>query len=282
MSVPPFVAHPPRVRVGVCEVPRGRLATLTADPVGRPTGTLLLVPGLTGSKEDFLALLPLLAEAGWRSVALDLYGQYQSDGSDDPGDYRIPLLAADVGAAVTALGADVLVAHSFGGLVAIDAVLDRTAVRRLVLLSSGATAIPPGRRRLLTEALAQHAMRLSAEQAWEAVVAFRTAEGTWPPPDAADAVFLQERWLATRRAHMAGCAAELLSATDRTAELRSASVAVSVLHGADEDAWPPPVQAELAAHLGCDAVAIPGAAHSPAAEAPAATAQALLTELAQA
>lgn len=280
--MPPFLEHPTGVTPGRCPIGRGRLATLTADPGGRLRGTILLVPGLTGSKEDFLALLPLLAGAGWRAVAIDLYGQYQSDGSDDPEDYRIPLLAADLAAAAEALTADVLVAHSFGGLLAIDAVLSGTPVRRLVLLSSGATAIPAGRRRVLTEALAQQALQVTAEQAWEAVVAMRTAEGTWPPPDPAVARFLRERWLATRRAHMAGCAAALLAAADRTAELRAAGLPVSVLHGAAEDAWPPPRQQELAAALGVAAVAIAGAAHSPAAEAPAETAEALLAALTQA
>ena len=37
-------------------------------------GTVLLVPGYTGSKEDFIALLGPLAAAGRRVVAVDLRG----------------------------------------------------------------------------------------------------------------------------------------------------------------------------------------------------------------
>ena len=56
-----------------------------------------MVPGFTGSKEDFIAVLPLLAEAEVGVVTFDQLGQYESDGSDRPEDYAIELLAADVG-----------------------------------------------------------------------------------------------------------------------------------------------------------------------------------------
>ena len=47
-------------------------------------GTVLMVAGYTGSKEDFAPLLAPLAEAGYRVVALDQRGQYESPGPDDP------------------------------------------------------------------------------------------------------------------------------------------------------------------------------------------------------
>ncbi len=44
---------------------------------------VLFVPGYTGTKEDFAPLLPLLAAAGLRAVAMDLPGQYETPGPDD-------------------------------------------------------------------------------------------------------------------------------------------------------------------------------------------------------
>ena len=43
-------------------------------------GDVLLVPGFTGSKEDFAPLLEPLSASGWRVTAIDLPGQYESPG----------------------------------------------------------------------------------------------------------------------------------------------------------------------------------------------------------
>jgi pimeloyl-ACP methyl ester carboxylesterase len=59
-------------------------------------GTALLVAGYTGSKEDFAPLLAPLAEAGYRVVAIDQRGQYESPGPDDPSAYSVEELAGDV------------------------------------------------------------------------------------------------------------------------------------------------------------------------------------------
>jgi len=56
--------------------PSGRLAGFRAGPVSGPR--IVLMPGVTGSKEDFALLLPLLVGAGYRVEAFDLAGQYDS------------------------------------------------------------------------------------------------------------------------------------------------------------------------------------------------------------
>jgi pimeloyl-ACP methyl ester carboxylesterase len=250
------------------------LAAVGAEAVD-PRGTVLLVPGLTGSKEDFAAQLLPLAAAGWRAVAVDLFGQYQSDGSDDPDDYTLAELGTDLSEVIAGLAGPVtVVGHSFGGLVSREAVLAGATVDRLLLLDSGPAALPPGRRREMAELMAAHAMAVPAETAWEWLVAVQTEEGTWPPPDAGRAGFLRERWITTRPAHMAGCAAALLAAPDRTDELRGRTV--HLLFGEHEDAWPEPLQSQWAARLGVTPVVIPGAGHSPAVEQPALTTAAIL------
>ena len=69
----------------------GRAGPLMALDTGGEAarGTALLVAGYTGSKEDFAPLLAPLAEAGYRVVALDQRGQYESPGPDDPGAYSV-------------------------------------------------------------------------------------------------------------------------------------------------------------------------------------------------
>jgi pimeloyl-ACP methyl ester carboxylesterase len=56
--------------------PSGELAHVALGPVSGPR--VVLVPGATGSKEDFVFLMPLLVAAGYRVESFDLAGQYQS------------------------------------------------------------------------------------------------------------------------------------------------------------------------------------------------------------
>lgn len=58
------------------DAPSGRLAMISMGNLGHPR--VLLVPGVTGSKEDFILMLPLLAAAGFRAESFDMAGQYES------------------------------------------------------------------------------------------------------------------------------------------------------------------------------------------------------------
>ncbi|MGH3628655.1 MAG: alpha/beta fold hydrolase, partial [Sciscionella sp.] len=55
----------------------GPVAALRVCPA-KPLCTALLVPGYTGSKEDFVPLLAGLAGSGIDVVAIDVPGQYES------------------------------------------------------------------------------------------------------------------------------------------------------------------------------------------------------------
>ncbi len=56
--------------------PSGSLAAWSlGDPMAE---RVVLVPGVTGSKEDFALLAPLLADAGYFVQSYDIAGQYQS------------------------------------------------------------------------------------------------------------------------------------------------------------------------------------------------------------
>nr|WP_231134315.1 alpha/beta hydrolase [Motilibacter deserti] len=255
---------------------------MEARPAGTPRGTALLVPGYTGSKEDFLALLPLLADAGYRAVAVDQRGQHESPRAGSDAGYDVPALAADVLAAARSLDARGvhLLGHSFGGLVVQGAALaDPAALRTLTLLATGPGAVPEGPRtadlRLVRSTLPTTPM----DVAWEVKCARELAAGLAPElPETQE--FLRRRWMGTSPESLVRIAVTLLEAEDRVDELRArldaAGVPVLVLNGDLDDAWPPKVQAEMADRLGAAYVQIPGVGHSPNYEAPAATAEALL------
>jgi pimeloyl-ACP methyl ester carboxylesterase len=259
------------------DVPGGSLAALVREPSGPPRSTVLLVPGYTGSKEDFRRLLDPLAEAGHRAVALDLRGQFQSPGPQDLAAYTTGGLGADLLAVVDALGDDPvhLVGHSFGGLVARAAVLARPqAFRSLVLMGSGPSALTGPRVALFP------LMRPLLEQGMPALVeamdAMNATDQRWLALDASFQGFLRDRMLASSPQALLGMADALTGEPDRVEELRATGLPVLVLHGEADDAWTPSLQTEMAVRLGAEHVVVPDAQHSPAVENAAATAKALL------
>ncbi|WP_369816249.1 alpha/beta fold hydrolase [Agromyces sp. Soil535] len=69
-------AFPPETEASSFEAPSGALARVALGPATGPR--VVLVPGATGSKEDFVLMMPLLAAAGYRVESYDLAGQYES------------------------------------------------------------------------------------------------------------------------------------------------------------------------------------------------------------
>ncbi|HAM25390.1 MAG TPA: alpha/beta hydrolase [Microbacteriaceae bacterium] len=62
--------------VSLFDAPSGALRMMSMGDAGNPR--VLLVPGVTGSKEDFTLMLPGLAAAGFHVQSYDLAGQYES------------------------------------------------------------------------------------------------------------------------------------------------------------------------------------------------------------
>lgn len=276
MSTPRSLVLPPRVRrVGV-STPRGALAALLAEPpLDGGQAPVILVPGYTGSKEDFLALLDPLSAAGHRVLALDQRGQFESDGDDDPSSYDVKQLADDLLAVAAGLGGAVhLVGHSFGGLVVRAAALaDPTAVRSITLIGSGPAAIPhPASSNL---ALLVNALPTTDSQTvWRIKRQLELGGRPGPPPEIE--AFLERRFLANNRTALLRMAEQLLSEPDSVAEVAGLGLPTLVLFGSGDHAWPPAAQRDMAARLGAVVTEISGAAHSPAVENPDATADALL------
>jgi pimeloyl-ACP methyl ester carboxylesterase len=265
------------VRLEHLDVAGGPLAALVREPPGPPRSTVLLVPGYTGSKEDFRRLLDPLAEAGHRAVALDQRGQFQSPGREELSAYTTAALGGDLLVVADLLGDGPvhLVGHSFGGLVARAAVLQRpSAWRSLVLMGSGPAALTGPRVALFP------LMRPLLEQGMPALVeamdAMNATDQRWLALDASLQGFLRDRMLASSPRALLGMADALTGEPDRVAELRTTGLPVLVLHGEADDAWTPELQTDMAQRLGAEHVVIPDAQHSPAVENAEATAKALL------
>ncbi|MEU0565938.1 alpha/beta hydrolase [Nonomuraea sp. NPDC005983] len=278
MSTPRFLNLPPGVAPRKLETPQGTFAALEALPVSGVVDRwpALLVPGLTGSKEDFIAVLQTLAQSGRRVVAVDLRGQYETAGPDDPDAYTCAALGADVDLVAQAIagGEPVhLVGHSFGGLVAREAVIDgRVKFASFTLMSSGPAAIV-GPRAHYSRKIMEEVPARGLEHAW--ATGFEPeALANGVPDDILE--FLHKRLLANSPVGLATMAEQVLTMHDRTDELRQIEVPTLVLFGEHDDGWPAEVQSEMAARLGAEFMVLPGAAHSPAVEAPETTAAALV------
>jgi len=282
VSTPNSLDLPEGTRRTAVETARGGFATLDAVPAAGPCelGTALLVPGYTGSKEDFIALLGQLAAAGRRVIAVDMRGQYQTPGPDDPAAYDPAELGTDIAAVAEATQATHLLGHSFGGLVAREAVLGGYSPASLTLLSSGPGTLPGPRAEEL------HSMLNVLDAAARADLKNKIAEilhGALKPEavtaGAAATVmaFLEERMLANNPTGLTTMASHLLKAEDRTDDLATRRIPTFVLYGEDDNAWPAACQRDMAVRLNAEHACIPGAAHNPNVEAPATTAHALTT-----
>ncbi len=251
----------------------------------------LLIHGYTGSKENFLPVLEPLAAAGRTVIAVDLRGQYQSPHAPDRAGYSPAALSTDVLAMAAVVAGEAaavhLVGHSLGGLIAREAALLRPeALLSLTLLGSGPASIAGERAAALRELLARLDPTGSGpdDPALLAELVRHAWQSEHEPQARADGVdehiiaFLRERTLRTCPVSLIVLAEYLLNCPDRTAELAdvvAAGLPAAVIYGENDDAWPPAEQDRMAHQLGAERTCIPGAAHSPAIEAPVTTAAAL-------
>jgi pimeloyl-ACP methyl ester carboxylesterase len=245
------------------------------------TATVLLVAGYTGSKEDFAPLLRPLCESGYRAVALDQRGQYESPGPDDVEAYTVADLADDVVRVTRELveeagGPIHLVGHSFGGIVCRAAVIaDPSLFASYTLLGSGPSKLTGPRAELLTHLaplLEAGGMQLVSDTLDQLAMTDPKAQAV-PAPTRA---FLRERFLRNSPAGLRGMADAMASEPDRVDELAATGVPMLVAHGVGDDAWSPEVQADMARRLGVRHEVIEGSIHSPSIENPPRTLEILL------
>ncbi|WP_367643772.1 alpha/beta fold hydrolase [Arthrobacter sp. PAMC 25486] len=103
--------------------PSGPLSVISCGEPLRPP--VVLVPGATGSKEDFVLMMPVLAAAGFFTLSFDLAGQYESSGAGPEhltppqAHYDFELFVNDLRAVLHDIGRPAhVVGYSFAGTVA--------------------------------------------------------------------------------------------------------------------------------------------------------------------
>jgi pimeloyl-ACP methyl ester carboxylesterase len=286
VSTPTSLDLPDGVRRITIGTSRGDFAALEAVPASGvcERDAALLLPGYTGSKEDFLAILDLLADGRRRVVAIDMRGQFETPGPDDLDGYLASALAADIAGVLQATGARHLLGHSYGGLVARDAILAGARGVSVTLMSSGPAALTGPRATELDAMLAAlgagdgalpapATLAAGIAELWQSYFEPQAVEAGVPAPIIA---FLARRMLSNDPSGLVLMARDLLTAPDRTAELaRLSQLPMLVIYGENDNTWSPATQENMARRLGARRVCIPGAVHSPAVEAPATTASAL-------
>lgn len=270
----PFGAFPvdSAMSVRALEVTVGTLTAFHTPAQGRSRGTVLFVPGFTGSKEDFRDFLPMLAAEGWDAWAYSQRGQADSVAPIGVDNYSLEAFAGDVLEVADLIGGGApvhLVGHSFGGCVVRAAAISAPAAfTSLTILCSGPHGWP-GRHQDTTDTVAES----GSIGLW-----YRDNPDTRGLSDSAldpERAFLRLRAEHTSSDNLLAGALILREDPDTTDELRASGVRTLVAHGEFDDKWPIPMQHDMALRLGASYAVIPGGYHSPQFEAPAATVAAL-------
>ncbi|MEV5310096.1 alpha/beta hydrolase [Streptomyces sp. NPDC052610] len=282
MTTPTTLAPPPGARAYPLRTARGDFAVVDVPVASgvEQRGVALLLPGFTGSKEDFHLMHEPLAVRGYRTIAVDGRGQFESKGPvDDESVYAQGELARDVLAQADALavGAPVhLLGHSLGGQIARAAVLlDRSAFASLTLVASGPAEISVAQRqrvRLLRDALAVTSMA----EMWEAILAMGAPEDVGGPARGLGGPEqLRRRWLGHSPAQLMATGHQLCTEPDRVGELAAVRLPCHVLSGTRDGTWPVPLLDDMARRLDAHRTVVTGAEHSPNLDRPLPTARAV-------
>ncbi|MGP3535240.1 alpha/beta fold hydrolase [Microbacterium sp. RD1] len=251
----------------VFAAPSGGLARVAMGTGER--GRVVLAPGVTGSKEDFTLMLPLLAEAGYRVESYDLAGQYESyragpERLQPPRahyDYDLFVddliaLLADGSAPAHVLG------YSFAGLAAEVALARRPDLfASLTLLST-----PPATGNVFrgVKRIGRFSFLASPRQGAGLMLwGIRNNLNGVPPRRLA---FVRERFALTRRESVDDIVGLMMRMPDIASAVRDAGVPLLVATGS-HDLWPVAQHAGYAARIGAR-LAVYDTGHSPCETAP--------------
>ncbi|QEO16019.1 alpha/beta hydrolase [Agromyces intestinalis] len=251
----------------VFDAPSGPLARIAMGPVDGQR--VVLIPGATGSKEDFVLMLPLLADAGYRVESFDLAGQYESSEAgpwrlDPPRESYDEQLFLDDVLAVLDAGSPAahVLGYSFAGTLAqlaLAARPDRFA--SLALLSCPPEVGQAFRtvKRIGPLSTLTNAHQGAALMLW----GIRNNLNKVPPGRLA---FVRERFALTHRQSVDDIIALMMATPDVRAEVAASPVPKLVAVGA-HDLWPLERHEAFAEEIGAQ-VAVYATGHSPCETAP--------------
>jgi pimeloyl-ACP methyl ester carboxylesterase len=249
------------------DAPSGPLARISFGPEGGQR--VVLVPGATGSKEDFVLMLPLLGAAGYRVESFDLAGQYESYRAGPwrlhppRGRYDAELFLDDLIAVLESGPGPVhVLGYSFAGTLA-----QRALVRRPELFASLALLSSPpepgqafrGIKRIGPLAPFTTAHHGAALMLW----GIRNNLNRVPPGRLA---FVRDRFRLTRRDSVDDIIAEMMRTPDLRVEVAASTVPKLVAVGS-HDLWPTELHERSARELGAR-LSVYETGHSPCETAP--------------
>lgn len=260
-------AWPPEAERTTFDAPSGSLARVALGPADGPR--VVLVPGATGSKEDFVLLMPLLATSGYRVESFDLAGQYESAGAG-PWNLVPPRPAYDERLFVEDLiavlddgaGPAHVLGYSFAGTVAERALAERPErFASLTLLSTPPLAgqVFRGMKRIGPITGIASPRQGAALMLW----GIRNNLNRVPPRRLA---FVRARFASTRSESIVDIIGLMMRTPDLRAELAGVSVPKLVAVG-EHDLWPRALHERFAREIGARLEVYPSG-HSPCEQSP--------------
>jgi pimeloyl-ACP methyl ester carboxylesterase len=242
--------------------PSGELAVVSLGDPAAPR--VVLAPGVTGSKEDFALMLPILAAAGYRVDALDLAGQYESGRAGPrPGErYDYELFVRDLVAFLEEGGPAHLLGYSFAGTIAQLVLVRRPdLVRSLTLL---ATPPEPGNGFRGVRRIGALSALATARIGASLMIWGITTNKNHVPPKRLE--FVRSRFAQTSRRSVDDVIGLMKRAPDLRAEVAASPIPKLVAVGS-HDLWPLELHRAFADRIGARLVVYP-TGHSPCETAP--------------
>ncbi len=267
-----LLKNPASVREDKLITTRSIVGCLVSEPDSIHAGTILMIPGFSGSKEDFVAIMPTLSSLGWHCFAIDQYGQPATFGSNNENDFTMDLYAQDVIDIANSFPEPIhILGHSFGGLVSQVAVSKSIkSFASITLMCSGPGALPRNRWGGLPR-LVKATDKYKMSTIWflktvaEKMVGYRKFSRKVRK-------WRRQRWIKTNPFSIKSMG-NLLMHTEPISEkliktFEKNRIPVLVLTGEKDDIWPLDVQQNMAQMLNGKYIEIFGAGHSPAREMP--------------